>query len=641
MKSKVYLFSVILFIGITLGTKAQSVYPGIMEEKFSIGLTAPAGVESFDLRQVKLLPSRFRQNLERDSVWMASIEVNRLLHSFRNAAGVFSSREGGYMTMKKLGGWESLDCDLRGHTTGHLLSAYSLMYAATGSELFKLKGDSLVIGLAEVQQALGSGYLSAYPEGLIDRNLQGKSVWAPWYTLHKLFSGLIDQYLYAGNREALEVVKRMGDWAYNKLHGQSEETRRRMIRNEFGGINESFYNLYALTGDERYCWLAEYFYHNDVIDPLKEGRDELGTKHTNTFIPKVIAEARRYELLGDEESRKLTHFFWHTMVEHHTFAPGCSSQKEHFFDTSKFSHFLNGYTGETCCTYNMLKLSRHLFCWQPDAKVADYYERALYNHILGQQDPQSGMVCYFLPLLSGAYKVYSTPEQSFWCCVGSGFESHAKYAEAIYYHSDNTLYVNLLIPSELRWEEKGITLRQTTAFPAEETTQIQLTCDAPVRASIRLRYPSWSGKPVVTINGRKVSVSRSNEGYMVFEREWKSGDKIEARFPMRLRLEATPDNPQRAALLYGPVVMAGRLGTEGMQAPAPHSNPDLYNDYYTYNYQIPTGLPTQLKWNNKRPERYIKKLETLRFQTADGVEVIPLYDLHRERYVVYWDVVNE
>ena len=277
--------------------------------------------------------------------------------------------------------------DRRGHTTGHLLSAYGLMYAATGSEIFKLKGDSIVTELGKVQEALGNGYLSAFPEELINRNIKGQSVWAPWYTLHKLFSGLIDQYLYADNAQALAIVTRMGDWAYNTLQPLNEETRRRMIRNEFGGINESFYNLYAVTGDERYRRLAHFFYHNDVIDPLKEQKDDLGTKHTNTFIPKVLAEARNYELTGDEDSKALSGFFWRTMTEHHTFAPGCSSQKEHFFDTKRFSNFLNGYTGETCCTYNMLKLSRHLFCWQPDAGIADYYERALYLSLIHISEP--------------------------------------------------------------------------------------------------------------------------------------------------------------------------------------------------------------------------------------------------------------
>ena len=425
----------------------------------------PLAAESFELQDVRLLPGRFRDNMMRDSVWMVSIGVDRLLHGFRTTAGIFAGREGGYMTVKKLGGWESLDCELRGHTTGHFLSALSLMYAATGSEVFKLKGDSLVAGLAEVQVALGNGYLSAFPEELINRNIRATSVWAPWYTLHKIFSGLIDQYLYAGNTQALEVAGKMGDWAYAKLKPLSEETRRKMIRNEFGGINESFYNLYALTGDERYKWLAGFFYHNEVIDPLKAQKNDLGTKHTNTFIPKVLAEARNYELTGDADSKALSEFFWHTMIDRHTFAPGCSSDKEHYFPTDKFTAHISGYTGETCCTYNMLKLSRHLFCWDASPEVADYYERALYNHILGQQDPASGMVAYFLPLQTGTHRVYSTSENSFWCCVGSGFENHAKYAEAIYYHDRDGIFVNLFIPSEVKWQEKGTGLAAGYPFP--------------------------------------------------------------------------------------------------------------------------------------------------------------------------------
>ena len=638
MKKRICLF-VWMSWGLSTMMPAQSVYPGQHSGKLVCETVVPLKVQAFDLKEVRLLPSRFRENLERDSAWMASIGVNRLLHSFRTNAGVFAGREGGYMTMKKLGGWESLDCELRGHTTGHLLSAYGLMYAATGSELFRQKGDSLVCGLAEVQQALGNGYLSAFPEELINRNLRGQSVWAPWYTLHKLFAGLIDQYLYADNRQALEVVTRMADWAYRKLKPQSEETRRRMIRNEFGGINEAFYNLYAITGDERHCWLAEFFYHNDVIDPLKEQRDDLGTKHTNTFIPKVIAEARRYELLQSEESRRLTDFFWHTMTEHHTFAPGSCSQKEHFFDTARFSHFLNGYTGETCCTYNMLKLSRHLFCWTGDVRVADYYERALYNHILGQQDPESGMVCYFLPLLSGAHKVYSTPENSFWCCVGSGFESHAKYGEAIYYHNDESLFVNLFIPSVVEWKKKGIPLRQETDFPREETISLSLQVRQPVRSTLRLRYPSWSGRAEVKVNGRRVALHCRPGSYIELTRTWRSGDRIEATFPMQLALEATPDNPERAALLYGPIVLAGERGTEGMQQPAPFSNPQCYNDYYTYDYHIPAHLRTTLQIDTLHPEQSLRRDGSeLKFISTEGDVLRPLYDIHRQRYVVYWEL---
>lgn len=619
---------------------AQSVYPGQYEEKFNVKTCVPMAAECFDLQDVHLLPSRFRENMERDSVWMVSIATDRLLHSFRTTAGVYAGREGGYMTVKKLGGWESLDCELRGHTTGHLLSAYALMYAATGSEVFRLKGDSLVSGLAEVQQAHGNGYLSAFPEELINRNIRGTSVWAPWYTLHKIFSGLIDQYVYAGKRQALDIVKRMGDWAYTKLQPLSEETRRKMIRNEFGGINESFYNLYALTGDERYRWLACFFYHNEVIDPLKEGRDELGTKHTNTFIPKVLAEARRYELEGNAGSKELSTFFWDTMLRRHTFAPGCSSDKEHYFDPAQFSKHISGYTGETCCTYNMLKLSRHLFCWDASPQVADYYERALYNHILGQQDTRTGMVAYFLPLLSGAHKVYSTPENSFWCCVGSGFESHAKYAESIYYHNGEGLFVNLFIPSVLDWKEKGMKVRQETRFPASETTVLTLSMAEPVRTTFRLRYPSWSRDVQVRVNGKRVKVRQQPGSYIAIEREWKDGDRIEATYPMHLTLESAPNNPHRAALLYGPVVLAGALGTEGMLPPAPDSDPSKYNDYYTYDYHIPEGLPTGLKWDAGHPENSVQRIseDGLRFRTADGVTVLPLYDVHRQRYVVYWDI---
>jgi len=431
----------------------------------------------------------------------------------------------------------------------------------------------------------------------------------------------------------------MGDWAYNKLKPLNEENRRRMIRNEFGGVNESFYNLYALTGDERYLWLAQFFYHNEVIDPLKEAHDDLGTKHTNTFIPKVIAEARNYELTKDETSRKLSDFFWHAMIDHHTFAPGCSSDKEHYFAPQELSKHLSGYTGETCCIYNMLKLSRHLFCWTGDAAVADYYERALYNHILGQQDPETGMVCYFLPLLSGAHKVYSTKENSFWCCVGSGFESHAKYGEAIYYHNDKGLYVNLFIPSEVNWREKGVTLRQETAFPSEETTVLTVKVARPVRTTLYLRYPSWSRNVTVRINGKKIAIKQKPGSYIAVTRQWQDGDCIEATFPMQVRIETTPDNPNKGALLYGPLVLAGERGTDGMQAPAPFSNPRLYNDYYTYNFHVPANMSTILQVDKKHPGRALKRVgEELKFITAQGDIIRPLYDLHHQRYVVYWDL---
>lgn len=631
MKIKLIIITTVFSLLLPVALVAQSVYPGQHKDKMKVAEAVTPKVKAFDLCDVRLLPGRVHDNLRRDSAWLANISASRMLHSFRNNAGVFAGLEGGYESVKKYGGWESLDCDLRGHTTGHLLSAYGLMYAATDDSLFKAKGDSLVAGLAEVQRALGnSGYLSAYPEMLIDRNLRGERVWAPWYTLHKLFSGLIDQYLYADNQQALDIVTRMGDWAYNKLHNQSDETRRLMLRNEFGGMNEVMCNLYAITADKRFLELARYFYHNDVLDPLQRCETDFGTKHTNTFIPKVTGEVRKYEITGDSCGLDVARLFWHEMTHHHCYATGSLSQKEHFFPTDKMSHYLNGYTGETCCTYNMLKLARHLFCQSADPSVADYYERALYNHILAQQDPQSGMVCYFLPLLSGAYKLYSTPENSFWCCVGSGFESHAKYAESIYFHSDDQLWVNLFIPSSLTWRETGLSLRQLTDFPSSENVKFVID-SAPARnLEINLRYPNWSGQPTVKVNGKKVKVKGSPSSYITLKRRWKAGDTVEVTYPMSLALEPTPDNSARAALLYGPIVMAGNLGDQGVETF--FSDPTVRNDYYTYDYHVPANLPLGLKLNELAPTG-----NPLEFRNGNTI-VRPLYDTHHCRYVVYWNI---
>lgn len=588
--------------------------------------------QPFLMNQVHLLPSRFQENMKRDSAWMMSIPVNSLLQSFRNTSGAFSSREGGYMTVKKLGGWESLDCDLRGHITGHLLSAYATLYAQTGSMAVKAKADSIVNGLADVQQAYSrGGYLSAFAEGLVDRNIQGKSVWAPFYTLHKIVQGLIDQYQMTGNVKALEMAKGMGDWAYNKLKPLSEETRKKMIRNEFGGFNEAMYELYDLTKDERYLWVARYFYHNEKIDPLKAGNPDLGTNHANTFIPKLLGEARNFELFGAEDSRKAAGLLFWTLVNDHAFVTGELSDKEHLFKPTEQSKHLTGYDGENCCTYNLLKLADHLFSWNPSSKIADYYERALYNHILGQQDPESSMVCYFTPLQTGAYRLYSTRDSSFWCCVGSGFESHVKYASSIYFHSETSsvkssgekpsLYVNLFIPSQVDWE--GTTLTQQTNFPLPSATTI--TVEGKSKAfSLRLRYPYWATKMDIKMNGKKVKAIKGADGYVAISRQWKAGDKVEVQFGMQLREEATKDDASKVALVYGPIVMAGKLD----KVEHPFSDPTKYNDYYTFDFKISSSVVEKAKYDG------LKSIKD--FKTKAGVELIPFYDAHHCRYAVYW-----
>lgn len=623
---------IILIICWPLILSAQSIYPGQFKEKIKVsGIETP--VECFELSEVKLLPSRFRENLKRDSAWMMSIPVERLLHSFYNNSGVWGGKEGGYMTVKKLGGWESMDCELRGHTTGHILSALALMYSATGENVFKIKADSIIDGLSKVQKALGNGYLSAFPEELINRNIRGEAVWAPWYTLHKILAGLIDQYLYTDNQQALNLAIGIGDWASIKLESINEAIRAKMLRNEFGGINEAFYNLYAITGEKKYKELAEFFYHNEVIDPLKSKNNDFGTKHTNTFIPKVLGEIRNYELTGNYESKDLTKFFWDEMINNHIYPSGSLSDKEHYFPLDKYEAHITGYTGETCCTYNMLKLGKHLFCENPDSKIFDYYEKGLYNHILGQQNPETGMVIYFLPLATGTHKVYSTPENSFWCCVGSGFENHAKYAESVYFKSkdDENLYVNLYIPTELNWEEKGFKLLQQNSFPEIEETTFTISESKGDLLKINLRYPDWANDVTVKVNGKKQAVKKKDNGYLFLERKWKKGDKIELAFDTEIRMETTPAE-NMATIFYGPFLLAGRLGNEGMESPVPVSNPDLYNDYYTYDYNIPEGIEKTLEFEN------IRVKEPLKWETSDGIMIEPLFDIHGERYQVYWNI---
>lgn len=394
-----------------------------------------------------------------------------------------------------------------------------------------------------------------------------------------------------------------------------------MIRNEFGGFNETMYELYALTKDEKYLWVAKYFYHNEKIDPLKNGNNDLGTNHANTFVPKLLGEARNYEIFGAKDSRKAAELLFWALVNDHAFVTGELSDKEHLFKPTEQSKHLSGYDGENCCTFNLMKLADHLFSWNPNSKIADYYERALYNHILGQQDPETSMFCYFTPLQTGAYRLYSTKENSFWCCVGSGFESHVKYASSIYFHSAKDLYVNLFIPSKLDWE--GTIFTQQTAFPQSSTTTFKVE-GKQRNFTLRLRYPSWTTKMEVKVNGRKVKAVKGTDGYVAISRLWKASDQVEVNFGMKLREESTKDDASKVALVYGPIVMAGKLDA----VEHPFSDPTKYNDYYTFDFKIPAATVEKAKYDG------LKNIKN--FKTKQGIELVPFYDAHHCRYVVYW-----
>ncbi|MCX6011927.1 MAG: glycoside hydrolase family 127 protein [Chloroflexi bacterium] len=590
---------------------------------------------SFDLSDIKLLDSRFKENMERDGKWLLSINNRRLLHSWQVNAGMSTNA-------RSFGGWEGLDVELRGHSLGHVLSGLALMYASTGEIAYKSKADSLVRALAEIQQVINQGgYLSAFPQNLVNRAIEGKPVWAPWYTLHKVMEGLIDMYQYAGNKQALDVVIKMSGWAYHKLENLSPEQLAIMHKTEFGGMMEAAYNLYAITGNVNDKKLAEFFYHHSILDPLAGKEDKLAGNHANTQIPKIIGEARGYELTGNEKERNIADFFWQTVIDHHTYVTGGNSDREFFFEPDQISKHISSATTESCNTYNMLKLTRHLFTWTANAKYADYYEQALYNHILASQDPQTGMVMYFLSYTPGTFKTYCTKDSSFWCCVGTGFENHAKYGEGVYYHDDKGIYVNLFIPSELTWKEKGIKLVQQTGYPEEATTHLTIQEIKEGNVPLYIRYPSWATSgATVKINGKNVKISEKPGSYIVLNKIWKTGDKIDITYPMSLRLVATNDNPNMAAVVYGPIVLAGDMSTEGIEAPATYAKNQLDNR----NTAVPDNIVTTLNINGRKLNDWLINVngKQLVFKTtgvaSKEITMIPYYQINKQRYVIYWNL---
>jgi DUF1680 family protein len=599
----------------------------------------PSKAVPFKLEDVRLLDGPYRDAMIRDEEYLLSLDQDRLLHNFRVTAGLPSSAQ-------PLGGWEAPDVELRGHSVGHYLSAVSIMYAGTGDTRFKACADSLVAELAKVQAAeaktFNPGYLSAFPEELFDRVDSRRRVWAPYYTIHKIMAGLLDANLLTGNQQALDVLKKQADWVGFRVGRLTDEQQQKALDTEFGGMNEVLASLYAVTGEPKYLETAKKFEHRRILDPLARGIDPLDNVHANTQIPKIIGVAREYELTGDPRYRDIATFFWNRVVHHRSFVMGGNSDDESFFPEEETSHHLGTSGPETCNTYNMLKLTRHLFAWSPSADMMDYYERALLNHILGSQDPKTGGVLYYCPLKPGGFKTFSTANDSFWCCVGTGMENHAKYNDTIYFHDAAALYVNLFVPSELTWKEMGVKVRQLTKFPEGDSTSLTFTVDQPLRLAVRVRYPSWATSGMtLTVNGTSQETAAAKPGqYIDVTREWKTGDSMQIKFPMSLHLESLPDDPHVQALMYGPVVLAGDLGTAGLDAVRRYgpSAPPLGR---LTSIPIPVFIAST-------PQQVLDSVKPvagkpLTFQT-DGlaephdVTLTPLYKTIDPRYTVYWTI---
>ena len=600
---------------------------------------APVKARPFPMTQVRLLPGVYRDAQEWNRGYMQRLDAGRLLYNFRQNAGLPVAGA------QPLGGWEAPadglhGTELRGHFTGHFLSASALLYASTGDAAAKEKAGEMVAELAKCQDKLGDGYLSAFPTTLFDRLDSGKNLpWAPFYTIHKIMAGLFDMYQFAGNQQALAVVQGMAGWADQWSAPKTEDHMQEILQTEFGGMAETLYSLSAATGNDQWAKVGDRFTKKRFVNPLASRRDELRGLHVNTHVPQVIAAARRYEISSDVRFHDVADFFWSEVTGARTYVTGGTSNNEGWQTPprqlgAELKRGTN--TAECCCVYNMLKLTRHLYGWNPDPRYFDYYERVMLNHRLGTIEPEKGHSQYYLSLTPGAYKTFGSEEHSFWCCTGTGVEEYAKLVDSIYWHDEQGIYVNQFIASELDWSEKGLKLRQETRFPEEQSTSLAVTAAKPVQMALRLRVPSWlESSPTVKVNGKPIEASATPGSYLTLTRTWKTGDRVEMALPMRLTIEAMPDEPQTQAVLYGPLVLAGDLGGDGLtdQSTSGQMGPRVNRT----TVEIPA-----IHAPSADPASWLKPAgKPLTFRTTGqtkDLDAAPLNSIYDKRYVVYWQV---
>jgi len=602
-------------------------------------------IQPFPLNEVRLLDGPFKQAQERDRQYMLKLEPDRLLAPFRREAGLPKKAE-------SYGNWENGFLD--GHTAGHYLSALAFMYASTGDPEMLKRLNYMVDEMAECQKANGDGYVggiagsklfwASIAQGNVG-DISHKGV--PWYNLHKTFAGLRDAWLVCGNEQAKKALISFADWCANTVSTLSDDQMQRMLQTEHGGMNEVLADVYAITGDKKYLELAKRFDHQAILNPLEAGKDQLDGLHANTQIPKVIGFQRIAELSGNPSDQPLSSaakFFWETVTEHRSVVIGGNSTKEHFNPAADFTSMIVNREGpESCNSYNMLKLTQALFDSDPQARYFDFAERVLYNHILTTIDDH-GFV-YFTPMRPAHYRVYSTADQSFWCCVGTGMENHGKYGGFIYARKPGALYVNLFIPSELNWKEQGITLRQETKFPEEPRTHLSLKMAKPSTFTVYLRHPVWVKKGAfqIAINGTVQPDNSEPSSYVALTRTWNDGDVIDLTLPMETSFERLPDGLDDVAFLYGPIVLAAETGTDdmtGLQAGGGRW------DHIANGPLVPLDQAPMLVCE---PDAIVKSIqpvpnESLTFTLGGAVhpdkyqnlKLVPFYRLLDTRYVIYW-----
>ncbi len=600
---------------------------------------------------------------ELDEKYLLELEPDRMLAYFRERAGLKPKAE-------PYGGWDGGGRNLTGHVCGHYLSAVSLMYAATGDDRFKQRVDYIVDELKVVQDKNGDGYLVALEGGrdCFNRLAKGdikaaafdlNGQWSPWYTLHKLYAGLRDAYRFTGNKTALDVEIAFAGWAEGILSGLSDDQLQEMMLTEFGGMNEVLVDLYADTDDERWLDLSYSFEHKAFIDPLQRHQDDLGGKHGNTAIPKLIGSVDRFAYTGRAADLMAASYFFDIVDQHHSFTSGGHGQDEYFGPPDVISAISDGRTAESCNVYNMLKLTRRLFTIDPDVHYADFHERALFNHVMASIDPNDGRMCYMVPVGRGVTHEYQDMLHAFTCCVCSGMENHALHGDGLYYEDGDNLWVNLYVPSTAEWADAGVKLAMATDFPVGESAKLTLDMAAPKEFTLRMRRPYWAGDGFrIEVNGQPVEAPPVNDGkgemrrgsyyypyplssYVEVRRTWKSGDVVEVTLPKSLHLEVTPDNPNRASLMWGPLVLAGDIGPEPQRGRGPQAGPRPEPPIVPVFVALEKPLEEWLQPITGKPGHF--RTAGVGYEpTAEGaaheVELMPFYELHERTYATYWDM---
>jgi len=594
---------------------------------------ATRGIEPMPPGTVRLSAGIFKEQEEINARYLDSLAIDRLLHSFRVTAGITS-------TATPYKGWEDPTCELRGHFAGgHFLSAVALAYAGSGNADLKSRGNELVAGLAACQQKIGTGYLSAYPTELFEHLAAGKPVWAPFYTYHKIMAGLLEMFLLSGNSDALKIAEGMGQWAHEYFMGISTDQRMRMLRTEYGGMNEVLANLAAVTRNERYIDAAHLFEQPSFLDPLAERRDELQGLHANTHVPKIIGSARMYEVTGDRRYRQIAEYFLEEVLTARNYVIGNTSLDENWKTSPGQLKGTLAWTNAECCVaYNLMKLERLVFGWTGDARWMDAYERALFNCRLGTQNAD-GLKQYFFPLAAGYWRAYNSAEESFWCCTGTGAEEFAKLADTVFFRRGGDLYVNQFIASTLDWKEEGLVVEQVTQFPKEHGTTLKFKSSRPATRTIHVRIPGWTTSDAeVKINGRALEAVADPGSYLTIHRVWEDGDTITVNLPMVLRQEPLPGDDSVVAALYGPLVLAAELGA----APTDETYRIVHSSSTSpKNLPAASPLPKVAAGPRAMTDQWIQVESKLDLHfTAAGesgkLQLAPMYQIDDQRYSVYW-----